>query len=231
MFSRMNIRRIGISVAALVGVIALSLVVYYQTIKPSVPVVEQKKLELPARVTLTYPAEYNFRQSINDCGPYSAAAAIRITTDTPIDSQKLVNELSVRLPGGGTLPHSMERVLKNHGLTVRAESFARSDLTDVVRLQQLMMYIFQGHPVIMLGEKNGVQYYMTFVGYERKNFTIYFDVYDSWHTKSTDGFTTDDNEAAPGNRTMSADELLEFWRGGGMFGLYEYYALVVQNKK
>lgn len=223
----MNTRRIGFSVITCVGVFIVAFVVYYQTIKPQSPLAKIQKTETPARAALAYPGEYNFRQSINDCGPFAAAAAIRIVTGAPIDSQQLVKELPVRLPSGGTLPHSLEVALKNHGLTARAESFADSTLTDDERLQRLSLYLSQGHPVILLGEKTGVQHYITLVGYEKKNSTIYFDVYDSWHTKGADGLTADDNDAVPGNRTLHADELLKFWRGGGMFGLYEYYALIV----
>lgn len=225
----MNLRHIGIPVIIFVGLLILSIVVYYQTIKPQSLGAEMQTTETPARAALAYPAAYNFRQSVNDCGPYAAAAAIRIVTVAPIDSQQLVKELPIRLPNGGTLPRSLEVALKNHGLTARAENFADSELTDDERLQQLSLYLSQGHPVILLGEKTGVQHYITLVGYEKKNATIYFDVYDSWHTKGAGGLTTDDNDAAPGNRTLRADELLEFWRSGGLFGLYKYYALVVSH--
>lgn len=223
----MNTRRIGFSIITCVGIFIVAFVVYYQTIKPQSPVIKTPTTKTPARAALAYPAEYNFRQSINDCGPYAAAAAIRIVSGAPIDSQQLVKELPIRIPNGGTLPRSLEVALKNHGLVARAESFADSTLTDDERLRELARHLSQGNPAILLGEKTGVQHYITLVGYEKKNSTIYFDVYDSWHTKGVDGLTTDDNGAAPGNRTLRADELLKFWRSGGMFGLYEYYALVV----
>ena len=39
-------------------------------------------------------------------------------------------------------------------------------------------------------------------------------------------FITVDNGELPGNRTLSSESLLTFWKGGGMYGLYEWYAIV-----
>ncbi|OGH62239.1 MAG: hypothetical protein A2848_02090 [Candidatus Magasanikbacteria bacterium RIFCSPHIGHO2_01_FULL_50_8] len=208
----------------------LFLVVYYQIIKSKPFTAASGKENQVVRAAINYPAMYNFRQSINDCGPYAAAAVIRVMKNVPIDSQELVKKLSIRLPSGGTMPHSLNKVLSKYGILTHEENFAAPEITDQMRLDQLTRYITNGHPVILLGRKNGVQHYITILGYEKNGEKISFDVYDSWHTKHQGGFTTDDNGDAPGNRTLSEDELLDFWRGGGVFGLYRYYALIVLGK-
>lgn len=178
--------------------------------------------------TIPYPSEYNFRQSINDCGPYAAAAVIRIMNKEKIDSQDIVKEIPLRLPNGYTLPSSLEALLTKHHIEVRGESFTSDEITtDEQRLEWLKWHISLGQPVIVLGKEKGAQHYITLLGYHERASETTFDVYDSWHTKGVDGLTVDDNDDVPGNKTLSQVELMEFWRGGGMFGLYKYYAIPV----
>ena len=84
--------------------------------------------------------------------------------------------------------------------------------------------------MILLGKKDEALHYMTLVGYTKIGEEFRFHVYDSWHTKGEGGLTADDNAALPGNRTLTSDELMNFWREGGLFGMYQWYALVVWDK-
>jgi hypothetical protein len=42
---------------------------------------------------IKYPADYNYRQSKNDCGPFNVAAAIRGLTGKNVDSAVLAQEI------------------------------------------------------------------------------------------------------------------------------------------
>lgn len=190
-----------------------------------------KPPKIPPEATLLYPSEYNFRQSINNCGPYSAAAIIRIINQESTDSEIIAKNLLIRLPNGYTLPTSLEKELRKHNINVRGETFTGEGIaSSVFRIDRLMWHISLGHPIILLGKEKGAQHYITLLGYHKDATQNTFDVYDSWHTKGTEGLTVDDNGDAPGNRTLTQQQLLDFWSGGGMYGFYEYYAITVLGK-
>ena len=41
-----------------------------------------------------------------------------------------------------------------------------------------------------------------------------------------EGLTIDENGINPGNTSMTQEELLEFWSQGGMYGVYNWYAII-----
>jgi len=88
-------------------------------------------------------------------------------------------------------------------------------------------------PVILLGEKDNYQHYVTIFGFDANKNEFY--IYDSFQEGNPliKTLTTDENRDLPGNTTLSSEDLIEFWRGGGMYGLYKWYAIVasVENTK
>lgn len=202
--------------AALVVCIVVA-VTWYQ---PS-PSVETETAEIPSSFRLNYPSDQNFRQGLNECGPYTAAAALRMIVDTDTTSQEVVDAMHWRLPNGYTSPFGMKRVLKSFGAHV--DEITTKKLTDEEKLLTLRQELSAEHPVILLGEKDGIKHYYALVGYEEDDFFVY----DPLHDPLDDTLTIDSNGDDPGNRTLSEDELLTFWSTGGLGGLYEYYALVV----
>ena len=174
-------------------------------------------------VSISLPVEQNLRQGVNECGPYSAAAAIAAVTAAFTDPHELSATTPWRLSNGGTLPWGMTAVLRSHRLSPRAFTVHR--LSDDDRVHVIASELHQGHPVILLGRKEGVLHYVTVLGYDRDADT--FAVYDPWHPQGNDGLTIDDNGSQPGNRALSRTELLDFWRGGGVGMFYRWYAIVV----
>jgi hypothetical protein len=69
-----------------------------------------------------------------------------------------------------------------------------------------------------------IQHYLSIFGFNRKKDEFY--VYDSLTEEGDLGFTIDENGSLSGNRTLSAEELLEFWRRGGTYGKFIWYAIV-----
>lgn len=181
------------------------------------------------RVLLNYPMEHNFRQSLNSCGPYSVAAALRVLGDTQISSEEIASSIAWRYPNGPTLPWGIESALRERD--VSATSYTLESFTDDEKVTFLQEQVNAGSPVIILGAYNSnfrTQHYVTVVGYDK---TGEFYVYDSAHTKNPDNenMTADDNGNPPGNRTFTNAELLEFWSKGGVLDIYNYYAVVASK--
>lgn len=174
---------------------------------------------------IEYPAEYNYRQSKNDCGPFNTAAVMRALTGTDIDSALFAKEIGWRLPNKYTLPRGLESQLKKQGLHIKKPNFWL--LTDEEKIELTQEYISVGMPIIILGERDKYEHYMTIFGFNADVDQYY--MYDSLQVQSPEqkNFTIDENGAFPGNKTMTTQELLDFWRGGGMYGLWKWYGLVV----
>ncbi len=75
------------------------------------------------------------------------------------------------------------------------------------------------------GVNERVLHYVTVLGYDRNADT--FAIYDSWHPQGSDGLTLDNNGTQPGNRELLRDDLLDFWRGGGVGPFYRWYGIAV----
>lgn len=112
---------------------------------------------------IMYPTEWNYRQTINDCGPYSAAAVLRIKTNREIDSAEIVEEMSWRLPNNYTIPWGLEELLKDYDITIATPDV--SSLSDSTKLQFLYEQLSLGHPLIILGERDNYEHFITLLGY------------------------------------------------------------------
>ncbi len=176
-----------------------------------------EKQQAPSEASISYPSEWNFYQSKNSCGPYSAAAVIRIVTKQNISSETTAKTTPWRYRGY-TLPFGIISDLEKYH--VGAEERIVS-LSDSEKLSWLRDKISKGTPIILLIRKNRLLHYVTLLGYKEKT----FDVYDSLETKGPDGLTVDNNSSLPGNTTWTNDQLLSMWNQGGLFGLYRNYAI------
>lgn len=180
----------------------------------------EKTPTVPSQITLSYKSEWNFRQSKNACGPYSAAAVIRQLTNADRSSETISHETLWRYHGY-TLPFGVVRVIRKNGLT--ANEFISTG-SDGDKISWLRSQIAQQKPVIILVRKNGLLHYVTLLGYQQEQ----FNVYDSLEEKGSTEMTVDKNDSLPGNVNWTNDELLTFWSKGGVFGLYRYYAIVTR---
>lgn len=198
----------------------LSAGVYFAFFNKPIAVVDQS--QLMASALIPYSSEYNFRQTINDCGPFNVAAVVRALTGEEVDSAEFAEMIEWRLPNKYTLPWGMEKQLEAYGITVEIPNV--KDLLDNEKLEYLRSELSQQHPAIILGQQENYEHYITLFGFDVKEDVFY--VYDPLFEKEKEGFTKDDNGELPGNRIFSSEELLSFWHGGGMYGLYKWYAIV-----
>lgn len=176
--------------------------------------------QIPLEASLEYPSVWNYRQSINSCGPYSAAAVIRITTKQNIDSEDLAKTTPWRFRGY-TLPFGVISGLKKYH--VPTQEFIVG-LSDSDKLHWLKSNIGKGSPVILLIRKDGLLHYVTLLGYKENT----FDMYDSLEDKGEDSLTVDTNSDGAGNSTWTNEQLLSAWNQGGLFGLYKNYAIITE---
>lgn len=168
-----------------------------------------------------YPSKYNYRQTKKDCGPFNVAAIVRALKRQDVDSAIFAKEIGWRLPNDYTLPWGLEKQLKENGVKIEKPNF--SILNDDEKIHLIQQFLSLGKPIIILGERDNYEHYITILGFNTAIDEYY--IYDSAQTASTEqnGITIDENGSLPGNDTLRSDKLLDFWRGGGMYGLWKWY--------
>ncbi len=82
----------------------------------------------------------------------------------------------------------MENQLKENGISVEIpENIKR--LSDNERVSFLHERLSAGKPIIILGERDGYEHYITLLGFDSKKDVFY--VYDSFFPKGKTGLTVD----------------------------------------
>ncbi len=214
----MKISKIGI-ISLLLGLLIVTFIIY----RPQPPALDEG--QIAQSFSFDYPVDYHYRQTINDCGPFNVAAVVRILTEENVDSALFAQEIGWRLPNKYTLPWGMEKQLKENELTIETPNL--KPFNDKQRLNYLYQTLSHQKPIILLGEREGYEHYITLLGFERTKGEFY--AYDSLMPEGDPGLTIDQNGSGPGNRSYDQKDLLDFWRGGGMYGQYQWYALVAAN--
>ena len=175
---------------------------------------------------IEYSQKFNYRQTVNDCGPFNVAAAVRALKKEEVSSAEFAKNIEWRLPNRYTLPWGMEKQLKENGIAVEIPNI--KVLSDEEKILLLQERLSQRKPAIVLGERDNYEHYITIFGFDSTKGE--FNVYDSLFEKGNNGFTIDKNGSLPGNRNFTSAELLNFWRGGGMYGLYNWYAIIASRE-
>ena len=170
---------------------------------------------------IDYGIEHNYRQSSVECSVYTVYAVGVIAKNIQLDIGTLWNEIPLKV-SIGVHPWGLEYLLKKYGFNFTTPSVRHLNNED--KLLYLRQELSQEHPIILLGEyhKGQYQHYMTLVGFDDELDVYYF--YDSLHARQDENYTIDSNGDLPGNRTLTSDELFNFWTGGGLYGFYEWYA-------
>ena len=201
--------KLGVKIFAVFVTIILGITFLYNP----PPVIDKSQIRTISLID--YPSNFNYRQTGNDCGPFNTAAVVRALKKEEIDSQTFSEEIGWRLPNGYTLPWGLEEQLEENGIVIEKPNL--KSLSDEEKILFLQQRLSHGEPVTILGEMSSFEHYVTIFGFDASKDEFY--IYDSLHDK-------DDNASLPGNRTFSSKELLDFWRKGGMYGIYKWYAIV-----
>ena len=157
----------------------------------------------------------NKRQTPYDCGVFNMNLFLQIVKNTDLEINILKNSV-YKIPRLGVFPERIFKSLKSQNISVKIESL--KNINDLNKINYLKSKLLHNSPIILLGQKQNFQHYLTVVGFDKNNFYIY----DPFLKKGKENFTIDENFDLPGNKTFSQKELLNFWRGGGMFGFYKW---------
>jgi len=205
-----------------IGLVILGVLTSFVVVRDGKPDIDTSGIKESALIS--YASTYNYRQTKNDCGPFNVAAVVRALKGENIDSTSFAEEIGWRLPNKYTLPWGLENQFQENGISIEKPHF--NLLTDDEKIMLIQQYLSTGKPIIILGERDNYEHYLTILGFNAKNDKYY--IYDSLQAASPEqqGMTTDENGQNPGNATLSSNELLDFWHGGGMYGLWKWYGLV-----
>jgi len=215
---KLNVKKLTIFAIVIIGIITII------TPLDQKPIIDKNQIKTTSLID--YPVKFNYRQTINDCGPFSTAAVVRALKKKEVDSKVFAEKIEWRLPNKYTLPWGIEKQLEENGIVVEKPNL--ESLSDENKILFLQQQLSLSKPIIILGGSNNYEHYITIFGFDSQKDEFY--VYDSIHdkkSKSDDDVTKDDNAELPGNRTFSSEELLSFWRNGGMYGIYKWYAIVL----
>ncbi|MBU1992509.1 hypothetical protein KKG51_02300, partial [Patescibacteria group bacterium] len=188
-----KIKIVIIILALLAGLILISH-------KSPPPVIDESKIR--NTYFINYPEEFNYRQTINDCGPFNTAAVVRALKDEKVDSFKFAEKIEWRLSNKYTLPWGLEKQLKENGIVIETPNLqAFSEKEKILFLQEQLSL---NKPMIILGGRDSYQHYMTIFGFDSTKNEFY--VYDSLQekNKNDESLTLDKNQELPGNTTLNS---------------------------
>lgn len=205
-----------------IGILLVLALVGLFLLRPRTDIPEMNRSMIEDEHTTYYPPEFHFLQTENDCGPFNVAAITRTLSNKEVSSADFAESIGWRLPNNYTMPWGLEGQLEDNGIPVEVPNLAV--FTDEERLDFLQERMSQGKLIIILGEKDDIQHYLSIFGFNCKRDEFY--VYDSLIEEGAPGFTIDKNGSQTGNRTLNSKELLEFWKRGGMYGKFIWYAIV-----
>jgi hypothetical protein len=171
--------------------------------------------------------EIYFRQTFNNCGPYSAMGVINIVKNEIHDPEILAKETRWRIIKSLTFPQGVIDLL--HKYKIKTKEYSLKLYSDNDKIYWLKNKIDNGNPIILLVKVKNIQHYLTVIGYDEKGFMLY----DSLQEKQEENprKTVTDRKEYAGNRYYANDELVELWNKGGYKIFFKNWAVVCYNKK
>lgn len=184
------------------------------SIKISNSIVKEKKLEMDSRLF--------YRQSYNNCGPYSVMAVLNLLKHENPDPEELASKMKWRMDKNLTFPQGVIDLLSDNG--VRTEEFILKGRNDEEKILWLKTNLMKGFPIIVLLKVKNVLHYVTILGYDDKGFSLY----DSMQEKQRNNprLTIDDKPGDGGNRYYLYSDFLNYWDAGGHLIFFRNWALV-----
>lgn len=185
------------------------------------------------KITDEYPPDYqisykrwsedNLMQQKDMCGVYAYNAIAKAFWSTSVDESMYFHRLSKLTFGNGILPFVLENFVYRQWLMVKVPKLQH--FTDQEKLNILKEELSSGNLIILSVKANG-PHYITLLGYNEHEFYVYDSFYNRDPGKQ---FTDDGNGLLPGNRSLWNEVLLKKWSQWWMYGMYNYYAVVVSK--
>lgn len=172
--------------------------------------------------SLTISNDIYFRQTLNNCAPYSVMAVINILLNEKIDPEILATETPWRIYKNLTYPQGVIDQLKRNNIKVK--EFTLSKLDYDTKKIWIKNQIDLGHPIILLIEIHHVKHYITIIGYNENGYMVYDSMQDK--LKSNPRYTINENVSLQGNRFYTSAELNKLWNDGGYKIFFRNWAVV-----
>lgn len=168
-----------------------------------------------------------YRQTINNCGPYSVMAVKNILTEESLDPEQLAIEMKWRIYKNLTFPQGVVDLL--HKYQISTKEYNLHSEPDVDKILWLKNRITEGKPVILLIKIHHVLHYVTVVGYDEEGFMLY----DSMQEKlpGNPRKTICDEKCISGNRYYTNEELMSYWNEGGYLLFFRNWCIVCSNRE
>ena len=215
-------KKIIIIIAAVIVVLCGALCLFGRALPSSAKITEVRN----SICSLDMDEKLFYRQTLNNCGPYSVMAVLNILKKESLDPEQLALEMNWRIYKNLTLPQGVVALLHKYKVSTKEAILKnRSDEEKIVWLENR---IEEGKPVILLIKIHHVLHYVTVLGYDEKGFMLY----DSMQEKSEENkrMTIVDEECIAGNRYYSREELINLWNAGGYRIFFRNWAVVCSNK-
>ena len=169
-----------------------------------------------------------YRQSLNNCGPYSVMAVTSIlrNDEAAPDPEVLAKQMKWRIRKNMTFPQGVISLL--HDNKIKTKEYVLYTKSDSQKISFLKEQILHDTPIILLIRQHGILHYVTVLGFDDNGFMLY----DSMQEKSADdpGHTIRDEKAIEGNRYFTNQELLDQWNSGGVKFAFRNWCVVCKKK-
>lgn len=186
---------------------------------------------IPSKIFISSTKESNFlsmnsdlfyRQTINNCGPYSVMAVTNILANEINDPERLSKEMTWRIYKNLTFPQGVVNLL--HKYDVKTKEYNLNGKTYEKKIDWLKTNIDGGTPIILLIKIHHILHYVTVLGYDENGFMLY----DSMQEKNPENQrkTIIDENAIAGNRYYTNMELINLWNDGGYKIFFKNWAIV-----
>jgi hypothetical protein len=166
--------------------------------------------------------EIYYRQTLNNCAPYSTMAVINILTGEIKDPEVLSEETKWRIMKNLTFPQGLIDLL--HKYKIKTKEYVLKVYSNDKKILWLKNKIDNNNPIILLVKVKNIQHYFTVIGYDENGFMLY----DSLQEKQNENTrkTIIDREEYIGNRYYLNDEIIKLWNEGGYKIFFKNWAVV-----
>lgn len=112
-----------------------------------------------------------YRQTLNNCGPYSVMAVINILRDEKKDPEILAKQMKWRVHKNLTFPQGVINQLHDNG--IKTKEYVLKWKSDQDKINWIKETVFQKKPIICLIKIHHVLHYVTILGYDKNGFMLY----------------------------------------------------------
>ncbi len=166
-----------------------------------------------------------FRQTLNNCAPYSVMGVINILDGRKLDPELLAKETKWRMTKNLTYPQGLVDLLRRYN--IKTKEYNLRLYSGENKIRWLKNQVDQGYPVILLVKVKNIQHYFTVIGYDDRGFMLYDSLQEKENDRSRK--TVTDRGDYPGNRYYTNDELIGLWDRGGYKLFFRNWAVVCKK--